>query len=170
MPVRAHVITGWTNLLQDALEEVKRKPITMRFQWNVPVDPPDQEGEPEPSEERPLVYYLFGHLDDGDSLVLSEDDYFDWSCLDPEGAKGIPKGVQTALTSNALSSFSVSDDRRLRPSRPVPRIKSFGGSAIPLETTRGSAAQPREARSSSPKPRRSTSNPTSARTKSTSTG
>lgn len=70
-----YVTTAWTDLLQAALRDNGRTPVTMGFNWKGPDEPKVRE---RPTVERPFVYHLFGRLDDPPSLVLSEDDYFAW--------------------------------------------------------------------------------------------
>jgi hypothetical protein len=127
LPVPVYVTTAWTNLLEEALTEVGRKPATMRFHWNVR-DQPDDGGGPEPTLKRPLVYHLFGHLDEPESLVFSEDDYFAWLAAWLKRQKAIPGAVQKALTSRSLLflGFQLDDwDFRVV----LNAIKSFEGSA-----------------------------------------
>jgi SIR2-like domain/CHAT domain len=127
IPTKVYVTTAWTNLLQEALRSAGKQPMTMKFLWNEPVDPPRREGEPKPSEEEPLVYHLFGHLEDVDSLVLSEDDYFAWFTAWLQKGRDVPKVVQTALTDCSLLflGFRLDDwDFRVV----FHAIKSFGGS------------------------------------------
>ena len=96
-----YVTTGWTDLLQAALRDNGRTPITMGFQWKGPVG---TRTRPErPTEERPFVYHLFGRLDDLSSLVLSEDDYFAWLyAWAIRHGKSVPPSVLEALTAKSL--------------------------------------------------------------------
>ena len=96
-----YVTTAWTDLLQAALRANGRTPITMDFKWKGPPEAPRVRERP--TEERPFVYHLFGHLGDLSSLVLSEDDYFAWLF---EWAirrrKSVPPSVLEALTGKSL--------------------------------------------------------------------
>jgi hypothetical protein len=56
----------------------------------------------EPTAERPLVYHLFGTLDEPDSLVLTEDDYFDFLIGVTSRNNLIPGTVRDALADSAL--------------------------------------------------------------------
>src|SRR5205807_1593444 len=53
-----------------------------------------------PTPQEPLVYHLHGHLDVVESLVLTEDDYFDFLVNIPQ--IGIPPMVQEALSATSL--------------------------------------------------------------------
>ncbi|MEV4144084.1 CHAT domain-containing protein [Amycolatopsis sp. NPDC049691] len=77
------VTTGWTDLLQDALEEQGKEARTMCYPWYRSSTWEDIAGQrlddwPDPDVDKPWVCHLFGRLEDPDSLVLTEDDYFAW--------------------------------------------------------------------------------------------
>lgn len=80
MPVPVFVTTNWTLLLEQALkaQTPEKRPKTVYFPWNSAGDWPETIYNDEPTVTEPLVYHLFGRLDDPDSLVLTEDDYFEW--------------------------------------------------------------------------------------------
>ena len=105
LPVKVYVTTAWTDLLQDALREQDppREPVTMMFNWHKRTDPEALEQYVEPTNERPLVYHLFGRLDDPRSLVLTEDDYFAWytAWLRRRG-KEVPGDVKGAFVERTL--------------------------------------------------------------------
>ncbi len=62
----------------------------------------DSEPDYRPSPDRPLVYHLFGRLSAPDSLVLTEDDYFDFLIGVTSRNELIPGVVRRALTDSAL--------------------------------------------------------------------
>jgi hypothetical protein len=78
IPAPLFVTTNWTPLLEQALRRAGREPTTMYFPWTDRGMWPDQEVPGKPTKEHPLVYHLFGRAEDPYSLVLSEDDYFEW--------------------------------------------------------------------------------------------
>jgi hypothetical protein len=61
--------------------------------------------------EEPLVYHLFGHLRDPDSVVLTQDDYFDYLIDITRNNEIIPKSVRANLANTALLflGFQMSD-------------------------------------------------------------
>jgi hypothetical protein len=129
LPVSVYVTTGWTDLLQAALRDRQppRDPVTLTFPWNEALESRRQ--APQPTVERPLVYHLFGRLEDPSSLVLSEDDYFAWLIAWVDRRKSIPTSVQRALASKTLLflGYRLADwDFRVV----FHGIKSFGGSAL----------------------------------------
>lgn len=52
---------------------------------------------PQPSEQSPLVYHLYGHVDDPDSLVLSESDLIEYLVNVVRGAPALPDVVRGHL-------------------------------------------------------------------------
>jgi hypothetical protein len=127
LPVRVYVTTGWTDLLQAALKEGGRQPVTMTFPWNDDTQP--QRLRVTPTVEQPLVYHLYGRLDNLASLVLSEDDYFDWLNAWISLRNRVPPVVKKALTAQSLLflgySLEDSDFRFL-----LQGIKSLGKSML----------------------------------------
>jgi hypothetical protein len=81
-PFPVFVTTAPDRLLTEALKVVGKEPREELFQWNDFAEwPPlltDTEPPYIPSDKQPLVYRLFGRLDIEDSLVITEDDYFDY--------------------------------------------------------------------------------------------
>ncbi len=127
LEVGIYITSGWTDLLQEALKEQGRRPITMIFPWNSRI--PNIRTRPSATPETPLVYHLFGRLDNPSSLVLSEDDYFTWLAAWINARRSIPPSVQKALTAIPLLFLGYSlDDWDFR--IVFQSIKSFGGSDL----------------------------------------
>lgn len=93
-----YVTTNPDNLLRDALLEAGKTPRVELFRWSSdpgiawPPSISDPDGEVydpayRPSPVEPLVYHLFGNLDNPDTLVLTEDHYFDFLKRAGEAAK-----------------------------------------------------------------------------------
>jgi hypothetical protein len=86
--------------------EKKREPVIEFCRWNEDLESLssiyDFEKEYRPTVQRPLVYHLFGHLPVPDSLVLSEDDYFDYLMRVNRTDAQIPPAVVGAWSRNAL--------------------------------------------------------------------
>lgn len=127
LPVSIYITTGWTDLLQEALKDKQRKPTTLTFPWNDSIEPQRFRGTP--TVEQPLVYHLYGRLDNLASLVLNEDDYFVWLTAWISLRKSIPPPVKIALTAQSLLFLGYSlDDWDFRVL--FQSIKSFGGSSL----------------------------------------
>jgi hypothetical protein len=81
-PFEVFVTTALDRLLVEALQAVGKEPREELFPWNEDGEWPPliKEIEPNyvPTPEQPLVYHLFGRLDVDHSLVITEDDYFDY--------------------------------------------------------------------------------------------
>ena len=106
LPLPIYITTTADKLLVSALAETGKDPQLVLCPWNDYVEQVgsiyDREPDYFPTPERPLVYHLFGVLDQPDSIVLTEDDYFDF-LIGVTGNKDlIPPAVRRALTDTAL--------------------------------------------------------------------
>lgn len=111
--VPVYLTTQPISLLCDALEGYGRSPTVDYFRWRMldgsdqPIDwPPFGEEKPENqvgTRDHPLVYHLFGHLRFKNSLVLREDDYFDFlRAIGGEQHRDIPKQLLQRLVGTSL--------------------------------------------------------------------
>src|SRR5262245_26241627 len=82
MDFPVYVTANRDNLLFDALEEAGKRPRMEIARWKKgkdwPKSPFEVDPNYEPSKEEPLVLHLFGNIKCRDSVVLTEDDYFDF--------------------------------------------------------------------------------------------
>ena len=90
------------NLLQDALTDAERLPHTAHCPRGDYGNGRDLPPGYEPSPEQPLVYHLFGSLNDRSSLVLTQDDYFDYLIDVTRNNDRIPKVVRSSLVNSSL--------------------------------------------------------------------
>ncbi len=97
------------SLLSDALRAEGADPVEEICCWRPDVDSdywPEsifkREPDYEPSAERPLVFHVFGSLRWPESLVITEDDYFDFLCAVAEHRDLVPKVVQGRMADSAL--------------------------------------------------------------------
>jgi hypothetical protein len=106
LPLPIYVTTNADRLLLKALEAAGKSPQVALCPWNKYVEQADSiyDKEPNylPSPEKPLVYYLYGRLGEPDSLVLTEDDYFDFLIGVTSNKDLIPAAVRRALADTAL--------------------------------------------------------------------
>ena len=112
MPFPIYLTANPGNLLIDALRESDnhkggtKDPQVVLSPWNDATEKAyhssilAKEIDYTPSPERPLVFQFFGRLDQGESLVLTEDDYFDF--LLGINKKLIPDRMKSALVNSSL--------------------------------------------------------------------
>jgi hypothetical protein len=101
-----YITTNADNLMEDALKEAGVDPKMEICPWSDRFYSPSVfEGSGyNPTPEQPLVYHLFGHISVPDSMVLTEDDYFDFLRGVTSNKDLIPPRVRSALT-NASTMF-----------------------------------------------------------------
>lgn len=102
MPCPLYITTASDNLLAHHLSAAGRAPQVALCPWNDPA-PPDQEGL-RAEAGHPLVYHLFGRFSEPDSLVITENDIFDF-LININPAARTPRSptvVSAALVSSAL--------------------------------------------------------------------
>jgi hypothetical protein len=101
-PFPIYITTNPDSLLEAALEEAGKSPRTALCPWNEYVESSQEVYDEVPSAQRPLVYHLFGRLEEPDSLVLTEDDYFNYLIGVTSNRDLIPDSVRRALADTAL--------------------------------------------------------------------
>ena len=159
MDFKVYITTNPDNLLCDALEEADKTPSKRILDWTVDGDMAYAHDEPEPTPKTPIVYYLLGHLEDIESLVLSEDDYFRFLSRADSSFLAMPTYVQRAVTDSSLlllgyqtdgwdyrvllNSF-LSKERQVRDGR---RGRKYTKVGVQLDPTMGRTINPEDARS-----------------------
>jgi hypothetical protein len=105
-PFPVFVTTALDCLLVEALKAVDKKPRAELFRWKDQANWPPSVFEEDPgyvpSVEEPLVYHLFGRLGVEGSLVITEDDYFDYLIGATRKRNEIPSVVRARLVETAL--------------------------------------------------------------------
>jgi hypothetical protein len=117
LPLPAFVTTGCDDLLVRALRARGKQPEVGVFAWQRDLarlpDPFARDPDYEPSVKRPLVYHLFGHLATPRSLVLTQDDHFDFllAVRNPEFHDRIPGWLRARFNDSGLLflGFEVED-------------------------------------------------------------
>lgn len=101
-----YITTNADNLMEDALVAAGVEPQMEICPWSDRFYAPSvfEAGGYNPTPQKPLVYHLFGHLSVPDSMVLTEDDYFDFLRGITSNKDLIPPRVRSALT-NASTMF-----------------------------------------------------------------
>lgn len=102
LPLPLYITVNQDTLLEDALREAGKTPQTMLCPWNEYIEAKLDEYKEEPTEQSPLVFHLFGRWEEPDSVVLTEDNYFDF-LIGVTGNKAlIPEQVRLALSDSSL--------------------------------------------------------------------
>jgi len=102
-----YVLAEPTDLLTDALTDFYKKPVVEFCRWSEQVAARPSIFDREPAfrsdpKEHPLVYHLFGHVAEPDTLALTEDDYFDYLINVTGSADLFPSSVRRALADSSL--------------------------------------------------------------------
>jgi hypothetical protein len=120
LPVPIYVTANRDNLLRDALIEQGRQPHIQLCTWRSSGDQTSTYGPPPepgyvPSPEEPLIFHVFGNFQYPDSLVITEDDYFDFligvTRSETQSTIAIPSVVTAAIAASGwlLLGFQVED-------------------------------------------------------------
>lgn len=108
LPLPLYITTEPSRRMGDALAAAGKAPVVELCQWNAALEQApsiyarDREPDFRPSVDRPLVYHLFGRIGEQDSVVLTEDDYFDYLIGVTSDNELIPEVVRRALVDTAL--------------------------------------------------------------------
>jgi hypothetical protein len=104
LPLPLYVTTQPASLLEVALEAEGKRPRREASRWNEDCPPSVFELDPDyrPSPEEPLIFHIFGHVHSGRSVVLREDDYFEFLTAVSRDRDAIPQVVRRAFVNSAL--------------------------------------------------------------------
>ncbi|MEI7771788.1 MAG: CHAT domain-containing protein [Chloroflexales bacterium] len=105
LPFKIYVTAGTDNLLVEALRAAGKDPKIEICRWNDQlIRFPSVLDNPSytPSPEQPLIFYLFGLTKVPASLVLTEDDYFDYLIGVTNNKKWIPPVVSDAIADSGM--------------------------------------------------------------------
>lgn len=108
LPCKLYITTASDDLLAHHLRRtrgadgVAREPEVALCPWSDPIPPEQESLRADPA--RPLVYHLFGRYAEPDTLVITENDIFDFLInVNPTSkVQRIPTAVSAALVSSAL--------------------------------------------------------------------
>ncbi len=108
LPLPLFVTTNTDDQLRRALVEAGKQPQVELLHWHHrqeydwPVSAFDDQADYVPTPSRPLVFHLYGRLRDPETLVVTEDDYFDFLIGATRNKDLVPIVVKEALSRTAL--------------------------------------------------------------------
>jgi hypothetical protein len=100
--LKTYLTTNPDTLLETALTSAGREPSSAMCPWNEYVERGLDNPQTAPDSQHPLVYHLFGRFGEPESIVLTEDDYFDYLIGATSNRDLIPAVVRRALSDTAL--------------------------------------------------------------------
>ena len=106
-----YITTAQSDILYNALKMAGKDPIQIYAPWNEYVELPlekDLAAHQDDPVKRPLVFHMFGHFKDRDSLVITEDDYFDYLIGYTRNNDLIPEAIRRALANQTLLILGLS--------------------------------------------------------------
>jgi hypothetical protein len=97
-----YVTANQSDLLAQALADEGADPQVRICPWNDTIPRNEYAFDETPTPDRPLVYHLFGHMKLPSSLVIAEDDYFDYLIGVKKNWDLLPNALKGALYSTSL--------------------------------------------------------------------
>ncbi|WP_166487300.1 SIR2 family protein [Geodermatophilus obscurus] len=105
LPAPVYITTLNSRLLANAPRDASRRPEVELCRWHEDADWPesvfDRELDYRPTPERPLIYHLLGTFDEPESLVLTEDDHFNFLIGVTRNQDLVPAVVRWRLSDSA---------------------------------------------------------------------
>ncbi len=150
-----YISTNPDNLLADALVAAGKKPrVALCPRGDYVAENTELDLAYRPTSDEPLVYHLFGNLRDPDSLVLTQDDYFDYLIEVTRNDDLIPTTVRSHLVNTALLflGFQMSDwdfrvlFRSVMSQEGSSRRKRYAHVAVQIDPSRDRMIDPDSAR------------------------
>jgi hypothetical protein len=102
LPLEVYVNLAYDDSLERALYQAGKRPRRQLYHWNPALRRGDEDSSLMPTESAPIVFYLCGHMETPESLVLTEDDYIELLINVSMTPKALPLHVQKALASSTL--------------------------------------------------------------------
>ena len=105
LPLPIYLTTNYDDFMTRALIRTKmRDPTREICRWNMLVrtEPSRFDNGYEPTAANPVVFHLHGHTELPSSMVLTEDDYFDFLVNVSSDQMLIPRRIQKALTETSV--------------------------------------------------------------------
>jgi hypothetical protein len=113
LPLPVYITTGYDDFMFQALKKAEKDVQSEMCRWNKSIsDAPSILSEGfSPTVANPVVFHFHGSTDNLDSLVLTEDDYFEFLMNVSKDPKLIPSRIEKAMTGSSLLllGFRLSD-------------------------------------------------------------
>lgn len=154
LPVEIYLTANADTLLEGALKEAGKKPQTRFCPWNEYTSEAESSRDDDTySVDRPLVYHFFGLWKERASLVLTEDNYFDFLLGMARNKALIPLQVKKAMTDSGLLFLGFQTHEwqfrvlfRAMLSLPGQRYDEYANLAAQVEPEDGRIVDPQRAR------------------------
>lgn len=104
LPLPVYITTNYDDFMFQALRKADRDAKRELCRWNGAINAPPSifaEGF-NPSVANPVVFHFHGLIEDLDSLVLTEDDYFEFLINVSKDRELIPSRIERAMTGTSL--------------------------------------------------------------------
>ena len=104
LPLPVYLTSNYDDFMTKALTRQHRDPKTEICRWNTltRTEPSRFDNGYEPTSANPVVFHLHGNLESAASIVLTEDDYFDFLVNVSRDPLVIPARIQKALTETSV--------------------------------------------------------------------
>jgi hypothetical protein len=104
LPLPVYVTTNYDRFMTEALAQRHRDAKREICRWNAltRMDASRFDDGFEPTVANPVVFHLHGHTERSESIVLTEDDYFDFLVNISRDSELIPKRIQKAFTESSV--------------------------------------------------------------------
>jgi hypothetical protein len=158
LPAPLYITTQPSRLLARALRMAGREPEIELCRWHEDAEWPesvfDRDPAYRPTAGRPLIYHLLGTFDEPESMVLTEDDYFDFLIGVTRNQDLVPKVVRRRLADSALMFVGFRIDewdfrvlyRSLMTSEGVRRRDKYSHVAVQIDPEEGTTLDAGRAR------------------------
>jgi hypothetical protein len=113
LPIPLYITTSYDDFLEQALNRQKKHPRSEICRWNkflTRYEPSVFGSGSQPTRDDPVVFHLYGHAGVPESLVVTEDDYFDFLVNVASGQYPLPPYIQGALAGTSLLIMGYSLD------------------------------------------------------------
>jgi SIR2-like domain len=104
LPLPIYITTNYDNFMEEALTKQKRDVKTDLCRWIKPLYEPSPlvDNNFQPSVASPSVFHLYGYKQSLPSMVMTEDDYFQFLINVSKEPEVIPLRIQRAIAGNSL--------------------------------------------------------------------